>query len=611
MKEELVASYVEDTSLSLAKDWYEYTLKPDWDYVVFIVRRAYLMAQIMEEILDRKMEEESDACFLTDAAILARSHDLAEFYLKYGRLPNILICEDCLVHGRNINHFLDRLSNEIWYYIQNRQENEVKEETFQTEFVRAIKLHMIIKPDQGLLLLERYMLKVHCGATRTVKELHDFSHQISNLISRSGKANVSYVYADTISSLKKELYGYTTRYWGIEEHANIKLIRQENRVKGIMTLRMIDMPGKNYRMIPFVFLPDLSRSETDNLWNYISEKFLDYNGTNNRLERYMDQLKQLKDTRSFDELLTLIISAIWLENAYAQTGVRAIESKPEDYRIIARNYNISNLEETEDFLKYVRQTTRKMAKEQPMNIEKLLTESLDEESYILEVGEEQTQEMQESAIVLHLEEYWQEIAADEEMRARLVAENPVFYSENKSLRHTHNCGEMLKQLFQGRTEKEICIGIAYFLQMMDGGIVSVSSYGSGENENAGFIQRAKAGEMSLLIYPGRMKEYIPLLAQIYNYCDKRELEWWKVAIKYCNSDYSGMSPEEIEEVQKFIKYLYVYDQNPDEWDIYYGNDVVNDKENEIQQMNRKLKLVFSSYEHWNGFERYVREVLMK
>ena len=114
MNEEIVITYLDDDNFSLAKEWYEYTLKPDWDFVVFIVRRAYLVAQIVSQIIRKKMEEESKALFLTDAAILSRSRELALFYLQHHRLPNILICEDCLVHGRNINFFLIKLCNEIW-----------------------------------------------------------------------------------------------------------------------------------------------------------------------------------------------------------------------------------------------------------------------------------------------------------------------------------------------------------------------------------------------------------------------------------------------------------------------------------------------------------------
>ena len=621
MNEEIVITYLDDDNFSLAKEWYEYTLKPDWDFVVFIVRRAYLVAQIVSQIIRKKMEEESKALFLTDAAILSRSRELALFYLQHHRLPNILICEDCLVHGRNINFFLIKLCNEIWEELE-KLDPEADEEAFRNEFTRAIKIHVIVKPDEGLVLLERYMLKVHSCAQKTVKELHDFSHEISNLISHSGKANVSYIYTDVVGALLEEKienkrpegHLYRTKYHNIEEISNIKFIKCGSQVKGIMTLRMLDMFDGRRRVLPFAFLPDLSQTETQCLWDNIKEKLQNYTRSDETLDkyiRYMEYVESLKNKRSFDEWLTLILSLMLMGNVYAQLDVDIPEETLEDYEIIGRNYNISNLNETEEYLKYLRRIILEMAVSQRIDIDHLILDSLEKENYITEANEDSSGRMQEKDIVNSLEQYWETIAAEEEERARLIAGNPVFYSERKKLRHTHNCGEMINELFNGRSQEEMGLGIAYILQMMDRGMISVSSYGSGEESTKGFIQRAKAGEMSLLIYPSKMKEYIPLLAKIYNYCEKRGLEWWKIANDYCNSSYSRMSQEECQSVEKFVKYLYYYDQNPDEWDIYYGNDVINNKDTETQRINRKLELVFNSYGYWSGFERYVKEVLMK
>ena len=63
----IVRNYLGDKGFELAEKWYLYTLQPEWDYVVFMVRRAYLAAQIMETVTGRQMKE-SAAFFLTDAA---------------------------------------------------------------------------------------------------------------------------------------------------------------------------------------------------------------------------------------------------------------------------------------------------------------------------------------------------------------------------------------------------------------------------------------------------------------------------------------------------------------------------------------------------------------
>ena len=40
-------------------EWYEDTLESDRSYVVFVVRRSYILALIMEALTGKKMEENS------------------------------------------------------------------------------------------------------------------------------------------------------------------------------------------------------------------------------------------------------------------------------------------------------------------------------------------------------------------------------------------------------------------------------------------------------------------------------------------------------------------------------------------------------------------------
>lgn len=78
MNEEIVRNYLKDEGFELAEKWYLYTLQPEWDYVIFMIRRAYLMGQILEEVTGRQMKE-SAAVFLTDAAFFARYEKIARF----------------------------------------------------------------------------------------------------------------------------------------------------------------------------------------------------------------------------------------------------------------------------------------------------------------------------------------------------------------------------------------------------------------------------------------------------------------------------------------------------------------------------------------------------
>ena len=58
MNEEIVRNYLKDEGFELAEKWYLYTLQPEWDYVIFMVRRAYLMGQSSIVIRDSRFVNE-------------------------------------------------------------------------------------------------------------------------------------------------------------------------------------------------------------------------------------------------------------------------------------------------------------------------------------------------------------------------------------------------------------------------------------------------------------------------------------------------------------------------------------------------------------------------
>lgn len=157
------------------------------------------MAQIMEDVTGESMEK-SAAFFLTDAAFFSYYKRLAQFYVTHHRLPNILICEDSVVHGRNIQNFIDGISKAIWDSVQELSTQETDEEEFQNEFIRAVNIHVITRASTGLLLPMRYVLRIHSCTLQETRELHELSYRISSLILHSDKANAAYVFSQTITN---------------------------------------------------------------------------------------------------------------------------------------------------------------------------------------------------------------------------------------------------------------------------------------------------------------------------------------------------------------------------------------------------------------------------
>ncbi|MFG6393876.1 MAG: hypothetical protein K1W24_06785 [Lachnospiraceae bacterium] len=66
------------------QEWYKDIIMSGYDYVVFIVRRSYLLALIMEKITEMDMEENSRLVFLTDSSIILFYSEFARQYRETG-----------------------------------------------------------------------------------------------------------------------------------------------------------------------------------------------------------------------------------------------------------------------------------------------------------------------------------------------------------------------------------------------------------------------------------------------------------------------------------------------------------------------------------------------
>lgn len=70
--------------------------------------------------------------------------------------------------------------------------------------------------------------------------------------------------------------------------------------------------------------------------------------------------------------------------------------------------------------------------------------------------------------------------------------------------------EVLRKLTVGDTMKTIGYKIAYFQQLMDNGVIGIYSFDIKEAAESDYVQCVKPGEMSLVIYPARVREYLPV-----------------------------------------------------------------------------------------------------
>lgn len=615
--EQFANKYLGAENYELSLKWYKYVLEPEWDYVVFVVRRAYLLALLMEKITGQAMEENSNAFFVTDSSFYSRCHKLAWAYIQRHRFPRILLCEDALLHGRNINYFLEQMEEGILNVLRTVYNEDFDENIVRERFAQAVTIHVLARTQGKLLLLDRYVMKLRSCAVKDISVMHEFSCRISTLISQSGMVNAAYIFSECISKERFETcreYGFReTIYHNVKEYVHIEPVCVGNMLKAVFTLRVIPSSLKvtEYKVVPFVFMPNLGPQETEKLWMNLRAKLQAALPENEFLE-YLDALKGLKGMRTFNEWITMILSQVLLRDFNEKFGIMPTKSKKnqEQFKILVRNYNVTGFGRTKKYLdamvkgKYLDKA----------GLKKLIVDSLDENRRICTIDDDGICNT-EKHMIDKLEEYWYQVALQEEKKARLALRKPYHEALDYSRRKVYGCGFTLEELFDENSEGDIEWGFAYFLQMMDAGMIGISSYSAKYMNVVGFSQFVKAGEMSLLIYPLRMIEYIPLLVVIQHFCQNISWDWQEEVKKYCRSPYSQMDIGEIEKVTDFVEKLADGLQYPEEWDICYDDRVeyvvadATERENEIRQLGKQMRLALKRKKHLSNFQKYVDEVI--
>ena len=157
-----------------------------------------------------------------------------------------------------------------------------------------------------------------------------------------------------------------------------------------------------------------------------------------------------------------------------------------------------------------------------------------------------------------------------------------------SFRNARGCGFTLCELAGGYTVSDARKAIACFLQMMDAGILGLSSNAPYHINVVGMAQYAKAGEMALCLLPLRYYLYIPLLAAMQERCEQWMLSLEEEVKKYWRRSW----PPELEgdhidvgEIISLLEKLKGIGQLPQDWSGNY----LSRKDFEVDDMGVLLR----------------------
>lgn len=565
LKEMAFSIFEEDVIMGLQK-WYKDTLETKWEYVVFIVRRSYMLALIMEKITGKSMTASETGHYLTDASMILHCAELADVYRKRHRFPTILLCDDVCIHGRNINHFIKTIEKRLVSLLPEYNEADIKE-----ALLESLRIHVYVRSEEPLLLDGKYEFNLNYEDIVNAKFLHKFSNDISLLILLSGIANASYIYSESVSSKlidEIDLEGFIdTSYQNVRQHTQIEFIGDSGSKTAIFTLRIIERPDDEWNVLPFIFMPNLGAEETHELLWVIESRMRSRNITERYISRLRD-LEQIPGKRTFNEMVTLILSHALLQDFNRKYGIIVSEEDiEEEITKLARNYDQYGFIDTKAWLKSILSEQLFM----PDEIARILKYVIMPERKMIFIKSgsiDDLSKLNEMTIRRKLERYFYTRGSEEEREAYLISRRPYAHERERTARKARGCGFLLWELNDGYVELEAKYCIAYFLQMMDAGVVCLSSFAPNEINVVGMAQFAKTGEQSLVSEPLRFYEWIPMLAKIEDECGENLEEFYTEFERYGLSPQCGLDRRSLGEIENFVQGIYRMGQRIQDWNSW-------------------------------------------
>lgn len=612
LKSKFVSLLGRDLFNDLKENWYEKAVSSGSRYVVFVVRRSYILASIFELISDKKMINSGVTTFLTDSSIVRYCDEIADFYKAHGYFPKILLCDDILIHGRNVNSVIDKIEKRL-IEILDGPEEEIK-----NDLSSAINIHIFVTNNAPLSLLSRYLPILVTKRIEGPAFWHKLSSDVSAYVNYTGIANAVYIFNKVISSKDykqiKEKFGeeiQETVYQNVAENGYVHLYESgKGLVKWATTIRFIHFSKEEYNAIPFVYLPELDREESKLLIDDVTRRV-------NSHEYYKDARKLVeamvdtKDSRGINELLTYILSCTVMKDF---CGNLLYQSKLFDdgcvYRKLARHLGVSKLSE-QKIEKALEQLSVCPLYDTSDDIDDFLqAECLGIDRYLLQY-DFGSKDVTEEDIKLSLENYFYVNGRESEYRVYTNRKVQRIFDSYTPSEVSKNLNSTIENLCKNYNKKNVEMAFRYMMQLMDAGVFAVSGNYHGDKGYIGYHESAKAGEQALLLLALRNDLFVPLITRIYDYCKLRRIELDKHIEDFFDSVYGQ---EIIADAQRrynetidafrvinFIDNLEYMGQEPGDWNgnytirlPYFKNASISDVMNYNDQKSRYVKM-YDSY----------------
>lgn len=231
--------------------------------------------------------------FITDNALLASVEQLAKFYNLNGTLPELVIVDELLIHGRALNHLLLELEGKLADAIRRQHCCEVDGEKIAAKVEERLHLKIFARNKCVLLLLLRYAKegRLDCVKEYDADKWKTLSLHFARVVSIAPVNNVAYAWSFEVDdNLQRRLSSQKvvgdvpfqrieTELRGYKQTTDLLLYPTKENPKVLFTIRgkrsLTSFSGeKNGLYVPYIIYDQLQWAGVWNLHQHICEDLL-------------------------------------------------------------------------------------------------------------------------------------------------------------------------------------------------------------------------------------------------------------------------------------------------------------------------------------------------
>lgn len=522
--------------------------------------------------------------FITDTALLAQSQEIGDYYLSHHELPQIIIFDELLLHGRALNNLLSQFESRIIDWVQTHSESEIQWDAaqFRQQLLNQVQILVYIQNNDELLLVARYQQRLTSQHIAPLAQVRELSKRFSMLIEVSGQNNVAYSWslripylspaAERLQDCQPGQGGFFPRITVLQYNEVIDYLRpypDTSRPKAICSIRWkhscLGTAEENnmLMLVPYIIFEKYPLQRLLTLHRRITQDLSDLNLS---FLTFFDPYIETNSTfyfRWLSETSELVLNSLVAHSFLKAQGVSGLELSQADLSFLAKNY--ASFAHRSDQISSQLSTLWQWGEahcedglfETYMDL--LLSDSVPiwtSEVPYSEMNPVDLNAPAQSHLVTAVENTIIHIATEAERHAydKYHSVIPLGDATLSNWGNYYSIRTILEQadnyLHETASVSQFLSLLALIIHQMDLGIVGMNPEYESEGQQVYTVTRA--GEQALSIEPMRYQTFIPVLLEIIERCRQYQMDLHEEILRFF-STISDVSAEWAQQLYEFVE----------------------------------------------------------